>query len=226
MTRSLTGGIAALIAIAPMAAMAHTGTGGTIALTHGFLHPLGGLDHVLAMVAVGVFAAQLGGRALWAVPVAFLLAMVAGGALGYSGMALPMVEPGIALSVIVMGVAVAAGLRLPVAPAMALVAVFAVFHGHAHGAEGAGAGSFAGYAAGFVAATALAKMIIEEGEPARERFFTMLKSGSSDYPIELLKAAGIDMTSSKPVYDTIEVFDDLVSQLEEALEAMENKQAA
>lgn len=82
------------------------------------------------------------------------------------------------------------------------------------------------YSTSFVAATALAKMIIEEGEPARERFFTMLKSGSSDYPIELLKAAGIDMTSSKPVYDTIEVFDDLVSQLEAALEAMEGKQTS
>ncbi|MGX0879031.1 urease accessory protein [Roseovarius sp. MBR-154] len=155
MNRFHTGGIAALMAVAPVAAMAHTGTGETLAAMHGFLHPLSGVDHILAMVAVGVFAAQLGGRSLWAVPMAFVLAMLAGGALGYFGAVLPMVEPGIALSVIVMGVAVAAGLRLPVAPAMALVAMFAVFHGHAHGAEGAGAGSFAGYAAGFVAATVL-----------------------------------------------------------------------
>jgi urease accessory protein len=135
--------------------MAHTGTGAHVDAMHGFLHPLTGLDHVLAMVAVGVFAAQLGGRSLWAVPAAFVLAMVAGGALGYFGTPLPMVEQGIALSVIVMGLAVAFGVKLPVGPAMALVAVFAVFHGHAHGAEGAGAGSFAGYAGGFVVATAL-----------------------------------------------------------------------
>ncbi len=155
MTKRLTCGLAALIAALPMAALAHTGTGAHIDAMHGFLHPLTGLDHVLAMVAVGVFAAQLGGRSLWAVPAAFVLAMVAGGAVGYAGVPLPMVEQGIAVSVIVMGLAVAFGARLPVVPAMALVALFAVFHGHAHGAEGSGAGSFLGYAAGFVIATSL-----------------------------------------------------------------------
>ena len=153
--KKLTSGLAAILALLPAAAMAHTGTGAHIDAMHGFLHPLTGLDHVLAMVAVGVFAAQLGGRSLWAVPAAFVLAMVAGGALGYFGTPLPMVEQGIALSVIVMGLAVAFGAKLPVGPAMALVAVFAVFHGHAHGAEGSAAGSFLGYAAGFVVATAL-----------------------------------------------------------------------
>ncbi len=76
------------------------------------------------------------------------------------------------------------------------------------------------YSTSFVAATALAKMILEEGEPARVRYLEMLKSGSNDYPIELLKKAGIDMTTSQPVYDAIEVFDDLVSQLEQALSEM------
>ena len=76
------------------------------------------------------------------------------------------------------------------------------------------------YSTSFVAATALAKMILEEGEPARERYLTMLKSGSNDYPIELLKKAGIDMTSAAPIEATIEVFDDLVDQLEQALEDM------
>lgn len=155
MMKQLTGGLAAILALLPVAAMAHTGTGAHIDALHGFLHPLSGLDHILAMVSVGVFAAQLGGRSLWAVPATFVLAMVAGGALGYFGTPLPMVEQGIALSVIVMGLAVASGIKVPLAPAMALVAVFAVFHGHAHGAEGSGAGSFLGYAAGFVLATSL-----------------------------------------------------------------------
>lgn len=145
-------GLAAMLVLQPMVAMAHPGHGLHVDAVQGLLHPLTGLDHVLAMLAVGVFAAQLGGRALWAVPAAFVLAMVAGGALGYLGLPLPMVEPGIALSVIVMGLAVAFGVRLPLAPAMALVAAFAVFHGHAHGAEAGG--SFLGYAAGFVIATA------------------------------------------------------------------------
>ena len=76
------------------------------------------------------------------------------------------------------------------------------------------------YSTSFVAATALAKMILEEGEPARERYLTMLKSGSNDYPIELLKKAGIDMTSAAPIEATIEVFDKLVDQLEQALDDM------
>lgn len=155
MKRQLTTGLVTALALMPGAALAHTGTGAHIDAMHGFLHPLTGLDHILAMVAVGVFAAQLGGRSLWAVPVAFLLAMVAGGAAGYFGASLPMVEQGIALSVIVMGLAVALGVKLPTVAAMVLVGLFAVFHGHAHGAEGAGAGSFAGYAIGFVIATSL-----------------------------------------------------------------------
>ena len=77
------------------------------------------------------------------------------------------------------------------------------------------------YSTSFVAATALAKQILEEGEPARERYLTMLKSGSNDYPIELLKKAGIDMTSPAPIKATIEVFDDLVDQLEQALSDMD-----
>lgn len=155
MIRRLTGGLAATLALLPMAAMAHTGAGAHIDAMHGFLHPLTGLDHILAMVAVGVFAAQLGGRSLWAVPAAFVLAMLAGGTLGYFGTPLPMVEQGIALSVIVMGLAVALGVKLPPAPAMALVAAFALFHGHAHGAAGGDAGTFLGYAAGFVVATSI-----------------------------------------------------------------------
>lgn len=155
MRNGLQAGFALALCLVPAAAMAHTGTGAHIDALHGFLHPLTGLDHVLAMVAVGVFATQLGGRSLWAVPAAFVLAMTVGGAAGYYGMQMPLVEQGIAASVITMSLAVAVGVRMPTIPAMGLVAAFALFHGHAHGAEGTAAGSFAGYAVGFVVATAL-----------------------------------------------------------------------
>jgi urease accessory protein len=143
-------------------ALAHTGAGAhdlvhdlAHDLTHGFLHPLGGLDHVLAMVAVGLYAAHLGGRSLWLLPVAFLGTMIVGGLLGYIGVPVPMVEQGIGLSVVALGLAIAVGLRLPTLAALALVGLFALVHGHAHGTEGAELASFLSYAAGFVAATAL-----------------------------------------------------------------------
>jgi len=146
--------IAGLLSLAASPAFAHVGlhADGTAS---GLLHPFSGLDHVLAMVAVGLFAARLGGRALWAVPASFVGVMMLGGALGYSGLALPYVEPAIALSVIGMGALLAFEIRLKVPAAMALVGGFALFHGHAHGAEGAHLQSFAGYAAGFVVATTL-----------------------------------------------------------------------
>lgn len=142
----------AVIAL-PGAAFAHPGHSDAIGFTLGFMHPLGGLDHMLAMVAAGLYAAQLGRRALWALPLAFVAAMTAGGAFGYVGYAVPMVEQGIALSVIAMGAAIALGLKLPALAAGSLVALFAVFHGVAHGSEGASAASFVPYAAGFVLAT-------------------------------------------------------------------------
>lgn len=148
-------GMAGLISLAAvMPASAHVGAGSVDTFSHGFLHPFNGLDHILAMVAVGLYAANLGGRALWLVPSAFIGTMVVGGLLGYYGWPLPMVEAGIALSVIVMGMAIALGVRLPTIAAMALVGVFALFHGHAHGNEGAGLGiAFLPYAAGFIVAT-------------------------------------------------------------------------
>lgn len=137
------------------AALAHTGHGDAGGFAHGFTHPLGGLDHVLAMVAVGLFAAHLGGRALWLVPATFVAAMALGGALGMAGVALPFVETAIALSVVVFGLAVALRMSVPVLGAMALVGVFAIFHGHAHGAEMPADASGARYAGGFLLATAL-----------------------------------------------------------------------
>jgi urease accessory protein len=136
-------------------ALAHTGASATHDLTHGFLHPLGGLDHVLAMLAVGLYATQLGGRCLWLLPAAFVAAMIAGGLLGYIGVPMPMVEQGIGLSVVAMGLAIAVGLRLPMPAAVTLVGLFALVHGHAHGSEGAELASFLSYVAGFVAATAI-----------------------------------------------------------------------
>ena len=144
-----------LAATLPSAAFAHPGMGDAAGLLHGFSHPIGGLDHVLAMVAVGVFAAVLGGRALWMVPLAFIGAMVMGFLLGAGHVDLPFVELAIALSSIVIGGAAALGRPMPLAGAMALVGVFAVFHGHAHGAEMPSDAGGVLYAAGFVAATGL-----------------------------------------------------------------------
>ncbi len=147
-------GAALALASATAPALAHTGHGDVSGFVAGFLHPVGGLDHVLAMVAVGLFAAHLRRRALWAVPAAFVALMAVGAALGMNGVGVPHVETGIALSVIVFGAMLALGLTLPVGVAMGLVGFFAIFHGHAHGAELPAGASGAAYAAGFLLATA------------------------------------------------------------------------
>ncbi|MDQ6432566.1 HupE/UreJ family protein [Mesorhizobium sp. LHD-90] len=148
-------GMAMAAAFLPTATLAHTGAGGAGGFLHGFAHPVSGLDHILAMVMVGVFAWQLGGRALWLVPASFVAVMALGGALGVAGIEVPFVETGIALSVVALGAAVAFGVKAPVAMAMGVVGLFAIFHGHAHGAEmPENAGGLA-YAAGFMIATAL-----------------------------------------------------------------------
>lgn len=136
-------------------AFAHTGHGDASGFTHGFMHPVGGLDHVLAMVAIGLYAALLGKRALWLVPAAFVAVMALGAAAGVAGYPLPYVEIGIALSVVMLGLAVALRINLPSLAAMALVSSFAIFHGHAHGTEMPQNLSGYEYAAGFLLATAL-----------------------------------------------------------------------
>jgi urease accessory protein len=143
----------ALVAV-PTIALAHPGHEGTPGFIHGFVHPLGGLDHILAMVAVGLFAARLGGRALWLVPASFVVTMAVAGVAGMTGFGLAYVEAGIALSILVLGAAIALEATMPVAAAMGLVAFFALFHGHAHGAEMPETMSGLAYGAGFVAATA------------------------------------------------------------------------
>lgn len=145
---------AAVLAVSAGVAQAHTGVSSVAGFTAGVAHPLGGLDHLLAMVAVGLWAAQLGGRALWAVPVSFVAMMTAGFLLGFGGIAVPAVEPAIAVSLLALGLVVATALRVPAAAGALLVGFFAIFHGHAHGSELPAAASAVAYAAGFLGATA------------------------------------------------------------------------
>jgi urease accessory protein len=146
---------AILLTLAPTAAFAHTGAGYVHGFADGFAHPLGGLDHILAMVTVGVLAWQLGGRAVWFVPGSFLALMAIGGALGIAGAMPAWVEVGIAASVLAFGMMVAFGLKAPLAVAVGIVGLFAGFHGYAHGAAMPAAASAGAYAAGFIVATTL-----------------------------------------------------------------------
>ncbi len=155
--RTLRTGLAALAVTmsASGAAMAHTGLEHAHSFAAGFAHPWTGFDHVLAMVAVGLWAGLVGGRALWAWPAAFVGVMLAGGALGIAGVAVPMVESGILASIIALGVLVLAAARLPVALGALLVGAFAVLHGHAHGTELPAEAAAVAYASGFASATAI-----------------------------------------------------------------------
>jgi urease accessory protein len=141
------------LALATSSALAHPGHESASFLS-GFAHPFAGLDHLLAMFAVGLYAVSHARRARWLLPAVFVLAMLAGAGLGALGVAVPAVEAGIAASVLVFGLLIAFVVRLPLATALPLVAVFALFHGHAHHAE-MGDGTLAAYAVGFALATAL-----------------------------------------------------------------------
>jgi urease accessory protein len=152
-------GFAAVLALAATPALAHVGSGSISGFSAGFGHPIGGLDHVIAMVAVGILAAQLGGRSLWFVPAAFVVMMVVGGLLGATGGPVPFVELGIVGSVVVLGSVIAAGRQMPMGLAMALVGGLALFHGHAHGTEMPATASGLEYGLGFAVATALLHVI-------------------------------------------------------------------
>jgi urease accessory protein len=148
------GAVIALIGVLAAApALGHTA--GTLApgLWGGLAHPLFGVDHVVAMVAVGLWGAFLGAPAVWLLPIVFPLVMAAGGVLGILGLPLPGVEIGIAVSAVVLGLSVALALRPPLWVAAILVGAFAIFHGHAHGAELPSGVDATAYAIGFVAAT-------------------------------------------------------------------------
>ena len=139
----------------PLTASAHSETGSVGGFVSGFLHPLGGLDHIVAMVAVGLWGAYLGAPAMWLLPVVFPVVMAFGGALGVLGVPLPAVETGIALSAVMLGLAVALAARPPLWVSAAIVGFFAIFHGHAHGTELPAAANAVTYAIGFVLATGL-----------------------------------------------------------------------
>ncbi|MCS4241051.1 urease accessory protein [Rhizobium sp. BIGb0125] len=145
---------AAALAATTLPAFAHLNPEEHGSFMAGFSHPLFGADHILAMVAVGIWAAQIGGRALWVVPSAFVGTMAIGFMTALGGIDLPFVEPAILASVIALGLLVAMAARLPVSAAAAVVGIFALFHGHAHGGELGSAGALQ-FGVGFVIATAL-----------------------------------------------------------------------
>ncbi len=143
----------------PSFAYAHTGVGEANGFLHGLMHPASGLDHVCAMLAVGLWAAQMGGRSVWAVPLTFVGVMALGGALPMLGMSLPFVEQGIVLSVLLLGVLIAASVRFPLWLSSGMVGLFALWHGHAHGVEIPEQASGMVYAIGFMLATALLHVV-------------------------------------------------------------------
>jgi urease accessory protein len=145
--------VALLATLWVQAALAHVGQSEAYGFFTGFLHPISGLDHVLAMVAVGLWSVQLGAPAIWMLPVAFPLVMAMGGMLGFLGVSIPGIEYGIAASAILLGAAVAFEVRPPIVVAALLVGLFAIFHGHAHGTELRPGESALLYSIGFVVAT-------------------------------------------------------------------------
>ena len=144
-----------VLVLLSQAALAHTGDGEAGGFASGFLHPIFGPDHVIAMVAVGLWGAFLGSPAIWVLPIVFPLVMAFGGAFGIAGVPLPAVETGIALSAVILGLCVAFALRLPIWVAAIIVGTFAIFHGHAHGAEMPESSSAITFAIQFVIATGL-----------------------------------------------------------------------
>jgi urease accessory protein len=146
---------AVILLLTGAGAYAHIIPGDVRGFGSGFTHPLLGLDHILAMVAVGLWTAQLGGRARWLVPASFVGVMALGGALAMAGLRVPFTEEGIMLSLLVFGILIAVAARFPLAASMAIVGLFAIFHGHSHGTEMPVNAVGCAYGAGFVLATAL-----------------------------------------------------------------------
>ena len=152
-TKTLT--LVVALSMSAGAAFAHTGTGAIGGFVSGFTHPIFGLDHLVAMVAVGLWGAFLGAPAIWVLPVVFPLIMACGGVLGILGVPLPHVETWIALSAVVLGLCVFAAFRPPLWVAAMIVGAFGLFHGHAHGVELPDAANPLTYSIGFVLATGL-----------------------------------------------------------------------
>ena len=146
-----------VLAMSALPASAHTGHAHGDAAA-GFLHPMTGIDHVAAMLAVGAWSALIGGSRIWAWPLAFVAAMMLGGLAGHAGVAVPMVEQTIASSLVVIGILLAMAVNAPTSVGAAIVASFALFHGFAHGTEAGGA-EWLPFIAGFVGATALLHLV-------------------------------------------------------------------
>jgi len=158
--RAVTTACAVVLAVLTASpALAHTGGSLAGGFAGGFAHPLFGPDHIVAMVAVGLWGAFLGAPAIWLLPIVFPLVMAFGGVLGILGIAVPWVETGIALSAVVLGLMVAFGARPPLAVAAVLVGVFAIFHGYAHGTELPPGADVVAYSVGFVVATGLLHLV-------------------------------------------------------------------
>lgn len=145
--------IVSALLLSPALAFGHPGHDHAGVMS-GLAHPIFGLDHMLAMLAVGLWAAQQSGKARWALPLTFVATMLLGGVLGFAGFEMPLMETGIAGSVLALGLLVALAVRPPITVAAGLTALFAISHGVAHGLELPALSSPWGYAAGFVAATA------------------------------------------------------------------------
>lgn len=148
----------ALCLFTPLLSHAHAGAGSASGFVSGMAHPFGGMDHLLAMLAIGIWAAQMGQRFLWAVPLAFVSAMVLGGMLGISGVAVSFSEQGIVASLLALGILIAAAIRPPLAVSAALAGSFAIFHGLIHGAEMSVSVTGAAYSLGLAFATAALHM--------------------------------------------------------------------
>ncbi len=144
-----------LLLFLPGVALAHTGAGETTSFMHGFSHSINGIDHLLAMVAVGLWASQIGGRALWAVPCTFVAVMVLGGVLGFSGVTVPFIEAGILISILILGILIASAFKLPLGYSVLIVGFFAIFNGYAHGVEIPATIPAISYIVGFALATAI-----------------------------------------------------------------------
>lgn len=181
---------AAVLFAGPAAASDEVGAGG--GFVSGALHPILGFDHLLAMIAVGLLSVQMGGRAIWYVPAAFVAIMALGGFLGLQGVALPQVEGAIALSVFAIGLAIAMGAQPAVWLAMLFVGFFAIFHGHAHGAEIPRLAAPGAYVGGFLLATAglhltgvaLGELCRLFSRPAQSR--ALLGAGSAGIGLHML----------------------------------------
>lgn len=157
--KSLFLSILGLLVFLPNFAFAHTGVGNTTGLASGFSHPIGGLDHLLAMIAVGIWAALMGDKATWVVPSVFVLLMLLGGILGVSGIKVPFTEIGVLASVIILGLFISAKIKTPVFISSLVVGLFAIFHGHAHGTEMPLASEPISYCFGFTMVTILLHIV-------------------------------------------------------------------